>query len=289
MTRELVHIGDGRVLAQYGPMRLTIDVHSEKGPDSEMAAAAAEYAFSLLPRLVPAKKLFSRDSFASGRPRPDFEEPLFNQMIQAVEMVRWPDLGPMATVAGVVSESVALHSKEAGAVRAIVENGGDLAVFLAPGQTASVGIRLGVMTSEPVYKMNLRGDRQSLWGVCSSGLGGRSLTQGLADAALCVAASAVVADAAATALGNACNVQSSKVRRVLAEKVEPDTDIAGLLVTESVGEMSEAEIDAAIDNASIYAQGLVHEGVIMGAVVSVRGKVAVTGGFADKVAPLDLI
>lgn len=288
MTRELVHIGDGRVLAQYGPMRLAIDVHSERGPDSEMAADAAEYAFSLLPRLVPAKKMFSRGNYASTL-KSGFEEQLFNQMIQAVEMVRWPDLGPMATVAGMISESVALFLKEAGAVRAIVENGGDLAIFLTPGQTASVGIRLGVMASEPVYKMTLRGDRHSLWGVCSSGLGGRSLTQGLADTALCVAASAVVADAAATALGNACNVQSPKVRRILAETVEPDTDIAGLLVTESVADLSESEIDAAIDNASIYAHGLVHDGVIMGAVVSLGGKVAVTGGFADKVASLELI
>ena len=119
MTGELVHIGEGRVLAQYGPMRLTIDVRGENGPDSEMASAAAEYAFSLLLRLAPAKKLFSRKNF-NGQLKPDFDETMFNQMIQAVEMVRWPDLGPMATVAGVISESVALYLKEAGAVRAIV-------------------------------------------------------------------------------------------------------------------------------------------------------------------------
>ena len=289
MSRELVHIGDGRVLAQYGPMRLTIDARSERGPDSAMAAGAAEYAFSLLPRLVPARELFRRERLVAGPLRPDFEEPLLNQMIRAVDMVGWPDLGPMAAIAGAVAESVALHLKEAGAVRAIVENGGDLAIYLAPGQTAFVGVRLGLKSSEPAYKMILNGDRQSLWGICSSGLGGRSLTQGLADTALCVAASAVVADAAATALGNACDVDSPKVRRVMAETIVPDTDIAGLLVTESVGDLSEAEIDAALDCALVYGHELLHGGVILGAAISLGGKVAVTEGFDDKAAPLELM
>ena len=289
MSRELVHIGDGRVLAQYGPMRLNIDVHGQSGPDSKLAARGAEYAFTLLPRLVPAQKLFSRKNLALSHLNPDFDEPLFSQMIQAVALVQWPDLGPMATVAGVVAESVAMHLKQAGATRAIVENGGDLAIYLAPGRAVAVGVRLGVNASEPTYKITLTGDRQSLWGICSSGLGGRSLTQGIADTALCVASSAVVADAAATALGNACYVQSPEVRRVKAETLQPDTDIAGLMVTESVGNLSEAEIDAAVDNASVYAHKLVRNGIILGALVSVYGKMAVTDDFADNVAPMELI
>ena len=51
---------------------------------------------------------------------------------------------------------------------------------------------------------------QAAWGVTTSGVGGRSLTRGIASAVTVLAANASVADAAATAIGNACFVEDER-------------------------------------------------------------------------------
>lgn len=286
MAAELARLGEGRVLAQYGPMRLVISAESETGPDDRLAGDAGRWAFGLLPRLAPALEIFRRPG---ARFTPDFDEPLLNQMVAAVNLVSpfgAPDLGPMATVAGVVAEAVAQHLQEAGAVKAIVDNGGDLAIYLAPGREATVGIRRGVKEPEPIYALTLDGDRRSFWGVCSSGFGGRSLTRGVADTALCVAASTPVADAAATALGNACDVDSPKIKRVLAEVLRPETDIPGLTVTASVGALTAEEATRALRSALAFGQRLVDAKILLGALVVLNGQMLVSEGFTDQVSPL---
>lgn len=283
MTAELARLGEGRVLAQYGPMRLVITAESGHGPDDRLAADAGRWSFGLLPRLVPAPDLFRRPG---RRFTPDFDEPLFNQMVAAVNMIGAPDLGPMATVAGVVAEAVVRHLREAGAARAIVDNGGDLAIYLAPGRSAMVGVRRGVREPEPACALTLDGDRRSFWGVCSSGFGGRSLTRGVADTALCVAESAVVADAAATALGNACDVDSPQIRRVPAEVLRPETDIPGLTVTASVGALTADETSRALEAAGRFGQSLVDRGVLLGTLVVLNSRTVLSQGFFERAAPL---
>ncbi|UQZ88993.1 hypothetical protein C4J81_07200 [Deltaproteobacteria bacterium Smac51] len=285
MTRELVSLDEGMVLAQYGPMRLTIQAWTAAGPDTALARQAGEFSFTLLPRLVPAMEIFRRNK-PFEELRPDYDEPLFNQMIVAARNTGQKDLGPMATVAGIVSETVALYLKEAGAVKAIVENGGDVAVHLGPGRTAKVGVRLGLDQVTPNYSLELTAKRNPMWGLASSGLGGRSLTRGIADTALCVAPSCTAADAAATAVANAVTVGSASIKRVPAEVLRPDTDIAGLMVTESVGELTEMEIAAALESALKYAQSLVDKNIISGALIALRGKVVLTRDFNERVSEL---
>jgi ApbE superfamily uncharacterized protein (UPF0280 family) len=283
MTAELARLDQGRVLAQYGPMRLVITAESEHGPDDRLAEEAGRWSFGLLPRLAEAPNLFRRPGV---RFTPDFDEPLLNQMVAAVNATGVPDLGPMAAVAGVVAEAVAQYLRDAGATTAIVDNGGDLAIYLAPGRVAMVGVRRGVKEPEPTYALTLDGDRRSFWGVCSSGFGGRSLTRGVADTALCVAGSTPVADAAATALGNACDVDSPKIRRAPAEVLRPETDIPGLTVTASVGPLTAEETARALRNALSFGQRLVHEKIILGALVALNDQMFISRSFADLVAPL---
>lgn len=286
MTRELVKLGEGQALAQYGPMRLAISAQSPKGPDTELALAAGKHAFSLLPRLAPAQDLFRRRPDGSFNLDDDFSEPLLAKMAAAVKLLGQDDLGPMATVAGLVSEMVAEFLHENGAVKAIVENGGDLAIILAPGYSASVGVRPGLDIAEPTHCLELKGDVRSVWGICSSGLGGRSLTRGIAGTALCLAPSATVADAAATALGNACRVDSPAVKMVPAEMLRPDTDIPALMVTESVGVLTADEIEQALAQALDYAEMLVSKEIILGALVALRGRLVLTKDFNGKAAPI---
>lgn len=289
MSKELAVINEGMVLAQYGPMRLTIQAWNDDGPSTELAARAGEFSFSLLPRLLGAREAFRRDLHAFESIKADFSEPMMNKMVEAAISTGLPELGPMAAVAGTVAETVNLFLMESGAVKSIVENGGDLSIFLKPGQTANVGVRLGVGDPLPSYKIELRGDVRPLWGVASSGLGGRSLSQGIAEAALCVAASSPMADAAATAIANQCNIESPAVKRVLAESIDQDTDIRGLMVTESVGDLSEEETKEALARAIAYAEGLVGKGLILGSIVSLRRKTVQTQRFDDLVAALKQI
>lgn len=109
-------------------------------------------------------------------------------------------VGPMAAVAGAVAEFALRAMLEAGATHAIVDNGGDIA--LAAARPVTIGIFAG---PSPIRDIGLRFEpRPGILGVCtSSGTVGHSLSFGRADAAIVIAADPCLADAAATALGNA--------------------------------------------------------------------------------------
>jgi ApbE superfamily uncharacterized protein (UPF0280 family) len=110
-------------------------------------------------------------------------------------------IGPMAAVAGVLAEFAVEAMRDAGASYAMVDNGGDIA--LLTDRELLVGIHAG--QSPFSHKIALRiGPSSSVRGICtSSGTVGHSISFGIADAAMVLSASATLADAAATALGNA--------------------------------------------------------------------------------------
>jgi len=109
-------------------------------------------------------------------------------------------VGPMAAVAGAIAEYVGKEllpfSREV-----IVENGGD--VFLKTQKTRSIGIFAG-KSSPFTGKLALRVEpKETPLGICTSaGTVGHSLSFGKCDAAILLSASAALADAAATAVGN---------------------------------------------------------------------------------------
>jgi len=108
-------------------------------------------------------------------------------------------VGPMAAVAGAVAEEVgrALLG-EAGEV--IVENGGD--IFLCSRKPRRVAILAGTSPFSMRVGLLIRGDGRPVSVCTSAGRWGHSLSLGRADAAVAVAPSGALADAAATWLGN---------------------------------------------------------------------------------------
>jgi ApbE superfamily uncharacterized protein (UPF0280 family) len=109
-------------------------------------------------------------------------------------------VGPMAAVAGAIAEHVGKEllpfSREV-----IVENGGD--IFLKTRKTRSIGIFAG--DSSPFSgRVALRIEpKETPLGICTSaGTVGHSKSFGRCDAAILLSASASLADAAATAVGN---------------------------------------------------------------------------------------
>ena len=115
-------------------------------------------------------------------------------------------IGPMSAVAGVIAKIAVEAMIEAGALYAIVDNGGDISIL--NDQTVLVGIYAG---TSPIKDLALEvPPRAKPLGVCtSSGTVGPSISFGCADAALIVSKDPALADAAATALGNAVQPESS--------------------------------------------------------------------------------
>jgi ApbE superfamily uncharacterized protein (UPF0280 family) len=108
-------------------------------------------------------------------------------------------VGPMAAVAGAFADACLADLRAAGADEAVVDNGGDIALFIR--RPIRVGLYAG---ASPLSGLAFDiAPRPEAFGICtSSGTVGPSFSYGRADAAVVIAANAAAADAAATALGN---------------------------------------------------------------------------------------
>jgi len=125
--------------------------------------------------------------------------PLIQRMIRAANTF---DIGPMSAVAGTIAEAAVIKMKDAGAVFALVDNGGDMAIYNAGVEPTVVGIYAGNSSVQNIgFLIEPAND---ILGICtSSGTVGPSVSFGIADAAIIFSKNVSLSDAAATALGNA--------------------------------------------------------------------------------------
>jgi len=268
----------GSVMVECGPMRLVIDARVGKVPQPQQAVRAADEAVRFLEAVARSRPFLGRDY---RRLMPHITDPLALKMVASVKAVGDQDLTPMAAVAGTIADAVADFLFERGMTRVLVDNGGDVAIRSCDGEPVTVGIRPQVGTKSISHAIVL-GPEGTAWGIATSGLGGRSLTRGVADAATIVAADASLADAAATAVANASYVEHSAVIQKPAEEIDPFTDIAGLEVTVNVGPLPEEKKHQAIDHAIRRAEKLVGNGIILGAFVACQGRTAMTRFVVDR-------
>lgn len=109
------------------------------------------------------------------------------------------NVGPMAAVAGAVSKYVGRYLLKY-SDEVLVENGGD--IFLKSKKDRRILIFAGSSPLSNKLALSIPGSNQEL-GICtSSGTVGHSLSFGKADAAVVISKDTVLADAAATAVGN---------------------------------------------------------------------------------------
>jgi ApbE superfamily uncharacterized protein (UPF0280 family) len=188
---------------------------------------------------------------------------------------------PMAAVAGAVAEEILQAMTSAAPLsRAYVNDGGDIALHLAPGEAFSIGMaakpdrldlfgRAAIRASDPVR------------GVATSGWRGRSFSLGVADAVTVLAASAAVADAAATLIANAVDIPGHPaIRRTPARDRDPQSDLRDRLVTTDVGELTADEIDRALAAGEIEAEHWRRVGVIEAAALRLGEATRLVGGGA---------
>jgi uncharacterized protein len=185
---------------------------------------------------------------------------------------------PMAAVAGAVAEEIlGAMTSAANLSRAYVNNGGDIAMHLAPGEHFVVG-----MVERPdrpsLFGTATLDSTQPVRGIATSGWRGRSFSLGIADAATVLADRAAMADAAATVIANAVDLPGHPgVTRVPARDLAPDSDLGDLPVTQAVGQLSRSDIMTALDAGVVAAHSLLSQGFICSAALDLRGDTRIVG------------
>jgi ApbE superfamily uncharacterized protein (UPF0280 family) len=167
--------------------------------------------------------------------RPD-AGPLVREMLTAASAA---GVGPMAAVAGAVAEHVG-RALLAHSPQVIVENGGDL--FIASAQSRTVSIFAGESPLSERVGLVVKPEQTPL-GVCtSSGTVGPSLSLGRADAAVALACSAALADAAATALGNIVQSPDDLPRALERAQAIPNLLGAVIIIGDRMGAWGDVEL-----------------------------------------------
>ena len=183
---------------------------------------------------------------------------------------------PMAAVAGSVAEEILGAMVGAAQLeRAYVNNGGDIALYLADGEQFTVGLMDRPGDHGLMRTMVIRADDPTR-GVATSGRHGRSFSLGIADAVTVLARTASQADAAATIIANAVDLPGHPaIVRLPAQDLQPDSDLGARLVTRDVGELSDVEIEDALEAGADKARQLLAAGLIDGAALRLHGETVV--------------
>ncbi|PZU91210.1 MAG: hypothetical protein DI527_12675 [Chelatococcus sp.] len=262
---------DGRRLhLRQGPIDLVIGADGDPDQVRRAYRAAALRFDGLLARLCEELQIL-RAPVGRGTPQPVGE--VARRMHAAVApLARDRFLTPMAAVAGSVADAILAAMVAAAPLRrAYVNNGGDIALHLAEGESFRIGVIDRPESARMVGFAGVRAE-DGVGGVATSGYPGRSFSLGIAEAVTILAGSAAQADAAATVVANAVDLPGHPaVERLPANALQPDSDLGDRPVTRSVGPLGEAEIDLALSRGLAQAQGLRSAGLIVAASLHLQG------------------
>lgn len=271
---------DGRRLhLQHGPIDLVIEAFGTPGEVACAYAQASACFQDLLTTLVAELLLLQ---VPLGDRYPEARGPVARRMIAACWPYRDRFITPMAAVAGAVADEV-LAALVAGRdlSRAYVNDGGDIAFHLVFDTTLHAGIVANVAAPALLGSLKLRAEMPvrgiATSGRATKGQGGRSFSLGIADSVTVLARDAAVADAAATVIGNAVNLDHPAIRRTAAREIDPDSDLGDIPVTVGVGHLDRAAIATALRNGVTQALALRQAEQIYGAVLTLMGAYRVVG------------
>lgn len=269
--------GVERLHLQHGPIDLII---SAEGDEQEVRSSYCQAGKSfvgildvLASQLPLLRRLLDADSLVSN-----FKGDVAQRMFTAAKPFMPCKVTPMIAVAGAVADHVIermLAERELERVQ--VNNGGDVALYLAPGNST----RIGICPSPDVarYQDVVTLEATSfVGGIATSGWQGRSYSLGIADAVTVLARSAAAADAAATLIANAVDLPgSSKVERTAADQLSPDSDLQQRPVTVAVKTLTGSERNQALEAGMTCARALLDDGLIRAACLRLQGQSRVVG------------
>jgi len=266
---------DGRRLhIQHGPIDLIIEAFGEP---AEVSAAYKQAWGAFQPVLTGLVKELPVLRTPIGTDPIVVSSPVATRMVAACRPFDHTFITPMAAVAGAVADFVLSRmTKDRHLRRAYVNDGGDIALFLSPGARFQAGIvsRLDQPVIESVAQIDAS---TAVRGIATSGRTGRSLSMGIADAVTVLAHTAAAADAAATLIANAADVESAAITRAPAHSVVEDSDLGSRPVVVSVGQLTDVEVETALANGEKSAQNILRHGLIEAAYLSLAGRHRVVG------------
>lgn len=258
-----------RLHLQHGPIDLVIEAWGETR-EVELAYEQAWQRFQdILPTLVSELSLLRAPLV---EPYPLARGPVARRMVAACWAHRDVFITPMAAVAGAVADEM-LAALVAGRslAKAYVNDGGDIAFHVRPAEFLEAGIVNNPLRPELNAGLRL----SSPCGLATSGWRGRSQSLGIADAVTVLARTAAEADAAATLVANAVNVEHPSIRRLPARAVKQDSDLGGRLVTVAVEALPPGAIAAALESGCAAARAMLDAGLIEAAYLALQGQTRV--------------
>jgi ApbE superfamily uncharacterized protein (UPF0280 family) len=256
---------------QHGPIDIVIGASGDARAVAMAHAAAWRRFESVLQELVaelPALRLPVRDECP-------LQGAIAQRMWRACHPYRSQFITPMAAVAGSVAQELIACYERAGVERAWVNNGGDIALHLAAGASVKVGLFADIARFVPTDDSGLKIDadfqidsRMPVRGVATSGWRGRSFSLGIADSVTVLARTASMADAAATVIANAVNVEDARIDRRPASQLKDDSDLGDMLVTVDVPalpvELVQRALQAGLQRArELQRAGLIHSAILV--------------------------
>ena len=273
---------DGRRLhLQDGPIDLIIEAFGPREAVAAAYAAAAERTSGLLDVLCEELALLRAPVRASATPP---QGSVARRMFAAVQPYAARGfITAMAAVAGSVADEVLAAMLEAtgGALtRAYVNNGGDIALHLAPGAHFTAGL-VDRPDRPSLFAKATIAAGDGIGGIATSGARGRSFSLGIADAVTILARDAASADAAATVVANAVDIAHPGIVRRPARDLQPDSDLGTLLVTREVPALSGVEIEAALGAGAAVADALCADGSIVAAALHLQRTTRTVGRLAQ--------
>jgi len=300
MQAQRAPLSDGRWHFQHGPIDLVIDADGDAAALADAHAAAWRRFETVLAELVAELVLLRRP--VRG-PCP-LQGVVARRMWWACHPFHSVYITPMAAVAGAVAqELIAAYARE-GVRRAWINNGGDIALHLAEGESVSVGVvsdisqespfglslskpscRCANGTSTSSLRAQLGGRTQGdasfvvdasmpVRGIATSGWRGRSFSLGIADSVTVLAKTAAMADAAATIIANAVDASDPRIERRPANELKDDCDLGDLLVTVDVPPLPADTVCAALERGRRRARELQRDGLIHSALLVCQQQVA---------------
>lgn len=262
-----------RLHLSHGP----IDVVLRAWGSPEAVRAAESAAIALFPGILPGLAAELHELRRPSAEGPRVAHPVARRMVAACAPFAPVFVTPMAAVAGAVADAMLAAMLEAAPLaRAYVNDGGDIALHVAPGESLAIGLAADPTRLALDGALRVTAD-SGIGGVASSGRHGRSFSLGIADAVTALAPDAAVADVAATLIANAVDIDSPAVRRAPASSLDPDSDLGGRAVTVAVGALTPAEAEAALAAGLARAESFRGRGLILGAALRLGGLVRTTG------------
>ena len=258
---------------QFGPIDLVLQAWGEADAVAHARQAAWARFGMVLPELVAElavlRSAVEDATQVNGR--------VARRMLAACRPHAGRFITPMAAVAGAVADEICrFFAQQPGMYRAYVNNGGDIALYLRAGKSLTIGVidhpqkprQAGTVTVTAAMPVR---------GIATSGWRGRSFSLGIADSVTVLAGSAAAADAAATMIANAVNIEHPAIVRAPASALADDTDLGARLVTVDVPRLTQGDVQRALQAGKVVADDCRARGIIDSALLLLQGQFAAIG------------